>query len=155
MQRWFLRQTIDLGGETQEVKADQNQLAGSQSADRLVFTVGKFSVVDVFDTNKYAHDTRNDFLNWSLIDTGTYDYAADAWGYTYGAAAEWYQGDWTTRFGLFGLSDVPNSKKLDGTLHQFQYNAEIEHRHKLWGQPGAVRVTAFVTRGRMGSLARS
>ena len=151
MQRWFLRQTIDLGGESQKVEADQNQLAGSQSANRLVFTVGKFSVVDIFDNNKYAHDTRNDFLNWSVIDTGTYDYAADAWGYTYGAAGEWYQGNWTTRFGLFGLSDTPNSKKLDGTLHQFQEDGEIEHRHQLWGQPGAFRVTVFVTHGRMGS----
>ena len=43
----------------------------------------------------YAHDPRRDFLNWSLIDAGTFDYAADAWGYTYGAAAEWYAGRWT------------------------------------------------------------
>jgi high affinity Mn2+ porin len=152
LQRLFLRQTIDLGGATQKVDADQNQLAGSQSADRLVFTVGKFSAVDIFDTNKYAHDTRNDFLNWTVIDTGTFDYAADAWGYTYGAAVEWCRGDWTTRFGLFDLSDVPNSKTLDPTLGQFQYDGELEHRHQLWSQPGAVRVTAFLTRGRMGSL---
>ena len=151
LQRWFLRQTIDLGGAAQKVDADQNQLAGSQTADRLVFTIGKYSPVDIFDTNKYAHDPRGDFLNWSVIDTGTYDYAADAWGYTYGATGEWYQGNWTTRIGLFGLSDVPNSKKLDGTLRQFQEDAEIEHRHQLWGQPGAVRVTVFVTHGRMGS----
>ena len=152
LQRWFLRQTIDLGGDDQKIDPDQNQLGGARAADRLVFTVGKFSVVDIFDTNKYAHDPRADFLNWSIIETGTYDYAADPWGYTYGAAAEWYQGDWTSRFGLFDLSVVPNSKILDGTLHQFQYDAEIEHRHTLWGQPGAVRVTAFLTRGRMGSL---
>ena len=149
--RWFLRQTIDLGGEVQKVDADQLQLAGSRTADRLVFWVGKFNVTDVFDNNKYAHDPKNDFLNWSVIDTGSYDYAADAWGYTYGVATEWYQGDWTTRFGLFGLSDTPNSKKLDGTLHQFQYDGEIEHRHQIWGQPGAVRLSAFLTRGRMGS----
>ena len=30
-------------------------------------------------------------MNWALVDTGSFDYAADAWGYTYGAAAEWYQ----------------------------------------------------------------
>jgi high affinity Mn2+ porin len=151
MHRWFLRQTIDLGGETQKLEPDQNQLAGSRSTDRLVFTIGMFSAVDIFDTNKYAHDSRNDFLNWSVIDTGTYDYAADAWGYTYGAAAEWYQGAWTARLGLFALSDVPNSKKIDGTLQQFQYDAEVERRFQLWGQPGAVRVMAFLTRGRMGS----
>ena len=52
-------------------------------------------VPDVFDTITYAHDPRNDFLNWSLVDAGTFDYAADAWGFTYGAAVEWYQGNWT------------------------------------------------------------
>ena len=56
---------------------------------------------------------RNDFLNWSLVDAGTFDYAADAWGFTYGAAAEWYQGNWTLRAGLFDLSIVPNSIELD------------------------------------------
>jgi high affinity Mn2+ porin len=152
LQRWFFRQTVDLGGARQNVDADQNVLGGSTTADRLVFTVGKFSVADIFDSNKYAHDTKNDFLNWSLIDTGSFDYAADAWGYTYGAAAEWYQGDWTTRFGLFDLSIVPNSKDLDSSFGQFQYDAEIEHRHTLFGQPGAVRITGFLTRGRMASL---
>ena len=37
--RAFIRQTVDLGGEHQAVEADQNQLAGSQAADRLVLTV--------------------------------------------------------------------------------------------------------------------
>ena len=50
---------------------------------------------------------RADFLNWSLINAGTFDYAADAWGYTYGAAAEWYQGRWTLRGGVFDLSVTP------------------------------------------------
>ena len=85
----------------QKVDADQNQFAGSQTANRLVITAGKFSVSDVFDSNKYAQNPRKDFLNWALIDTGSFDYAADAWGYTYGAAAEWYQGNWTLRGGLF------------------------------------------------------
>ncbi len=40
-----------------------------------------------------------DFLNWTVIDAGTFDYAADAWGYTAGAAVEWYQGAWTLRGG--------------------------------------------------------
>ena len=76
----------------QKVAADQNQFAGSNTADRLVITVGKYSVSDVFDQNKYAQNPRKDFMNWALIDTGTFDYAADAWGYSYGAAVEWYQG---------------------------------------------------------------
>jgi high affinity Mn2+ porin len=91
-------------------------------------------------------------MNWALIDTGTFDYAADAWGYTYGAAAEWYQGDWTVRGGVFDLTIVPNSTELDPHFGQFQWVGEIERRYQLWGQPGKVAVTGFLTRARMGGF---
>ena len=151
LHRALIRQTIDLGGDSQKVDAGINQFAGTQTSDRLVFTVGKFSAGDIFDTNKYAHDPRSDFLNWSIIDAGTFDYAAEAWGYSLGAAAEWYRGDWTLRGGLFDMSIVPNSTDLDPNFGQFQWIGEIEHRHELWGQPGKVAVTGFLSRGRMGS----
>ena len=151
--RAFIRQTIDLGGETEKVEAGTAQFAGSQTANRLVLTIGKLSVVDIFDTNKYAHDPRTDFLNWAIVDTGTFDYAADAWGYTYGAAAEWYQGDWAVRAGVFDLSIVPNSADLDPTFKQFQSVGEIERRYTLWDHPGEIHVTGFLTRGRMGTFA--
>ena len=151
--RAFIRQTIDLGGESEKVEAGTSQFAASQTANRLVLTVGKFSVVDIFDFNKYAHDPRNDFINWAVVDTGTFDYAAEAWGYTYGAAAEWYQGNWTLRGGLFDLSIVPNSPDLDPSFSQFQWVGEIERRYELWGHPGKIAVTGFLTRGRMGSFA--
>jgi high affinity Mn2+ porin len=152
MPRTFIRQTFDLGGESQKVEGDLNQFAGSQTADRVVVTVGKFSVSDLFDTIKYAHDPRNDFMNWSLVDAGTFDYAADAWGFTYGAAVEWYQGNWTLRTGLFDLSIVPNSTQLDHSFDQFQFVYELEHRHELMGQPGKLAVDGFLSRGRMGSF---
>jgi high affinity Mn2+ porin len=150
--RTFIRQTINLGGDSSKVDAGINQFAESQSANRLVLTVGKFAVTDIFDNNKYAHDPRNDFMNWSLVDTASFDYAADAWGYTYGAAAEWYQGDWTVRGGLFDLSSVPNSTDLDPSFGQFQWVGEIERRYMLWGRAGKVAVTGFLTRGRMGNF---
>ncbi len=151
--RTFIRQTIDLGGESAKVDAGINQFAGSQTANRLVITIGKFAVTDIFDNNKYAHDPRNDFMNWALVDTGTFDYAADSWGYTYGAAAEWYQGNWTVRGGLFDLSIIPNSPDLDPTFQQFQWVGEIERRYDLWGHPGKIAVTGFLSRGRMGTFA--
>ena len=150
--RTFVRQTIDLDGEREKVEGGINQLAGTHTANRLVFTIGKFGVTDVFDSNRFAHDPRTDFLNWSLLDTGSFDYAADAWGYTYGAAVEWYQGRWTLRAGLFDLSIVPNSTKLDPTFKQFQTVAEIERRHEINGQPGRIAITGFLSRGRMGEF---
>jgi high affinity Mn2+ porin len=158
VQRYFVRQTINLGGEMQKVDADQNVFAGSQSANRLVFTVGKFSIVDLFDTNKYANNPKVDFLNWALINAGTFDYAGDAWGYSYGAAAEWYQDRWTLRGGVFDLSVTPAggvsplAYGLDNSFSQFQMVGEIEERHELWGQPGKLKVTGFLSRGFAGTF---
>jgi high affinity Mn2+ porin len=151
VQRAFLRQTIDLGGDSEKVAADQNQFAGSNTTDRLVISIGKYSVSDVFDQNKYAQNPRKDFMNWALIDAGTFDYAADAWGYTYGAAAEWYEGPWTVRGGIFDLSTEPNGEDLDPTFGQFQWVGEIERRYDLWSHPGKIAVTGFLTRARLGT----
>jgi high affinity Mn2+ porin len=150
--RAFLRQTVNLGGAAETVEAAPDQLGGSRSADRWVFTVGKFAVTDIFDTNQYAHDPRSDFFNWSAIDAGTFDYAADAWGFTVGAAAERYEGSWTLRAGVFDLSDIPNSPHLEPGFHEFQIDAEAEKRYELFGQTGRVLVTAFDSRARMGLL---
>jgi high affinity Mn2+ porin len=121
----------------------------------MVFTIGKYSVVDIFDTNKYAHDPRNDFFNWSIIDGGTFDYAANAWGETYGAAVEWYQDWWTARVGLFDLSVAPNSEYLDNRfISQAQFVAELEERHTLWDQPGKLKVLYWLIRGNLGALPR-
>jgi high affinity Mn2+ porin len=151
LQRLFVRQTIDLSGETSKVDPDLDRLGGRQSANRIVITAGKFAVTDIFDANDYAHDPKHDFLNWTLIDTGTFDYAADAWGYTVGTAVEWYQGSWTLRSGVFDLSIVPNSETLDPRFSQFQLIEEVERRYQIAGRDGAVKLTGFLTRGRMGS----
>lgn len=149
--RFFIRQVVNLGGDTEEIPAGINQFPAMMTSNRVVFTVGKFSVSDMFDDNRYAHDPRNDFLNWALVDAGSFDYAADAWGYTYGAVAEWYQRHWTLRFGGFDLSKVPNSTELDPSFNQFQLVGEIENRFSIWGQPGKVAVTPWLSRGRMGN----
>ena len=152
LQRMVLRQTISLGGAKQPVNGSINQLGGTQSANRIVLTLGKFGVGDVFDTNSYAHDPRADFLNWSVVDAGNFDYAADAWGYSYGAAAEWYRNAWTLRFGAFNLSKVPNGEILEHDFRQYQLVTEIEHRHHFAGKAGAIRFTLFRNRGNFSRL---
>src|SRR5450759_2435735 len=152
LQRLFVRQTIGLGTAREKIDAAANQLGGQRNSDRLVFTVGKLSVTDIFDVNQYAHDPRSDFLNWAALDAGSFDYAADAWGYTVGAASEWYQGPWTFRAGLFDLSIAPNETALDSRFEQIQWIGEIDRRYVLWDQPGKLAITGFLTRGRMGSF---
>ena len=45
-------------------------------------------MIDVFDGNAYAKDTRKDFMNWSMWAPGAFDYSADKVGLTYGVTAE-------------------------------------------------------------------
>jgi high affinity Mn2+ porin len=157
--RYFVRQTIDLGGDSQKQDADFNQFEESDTANRLVLTVGKYYPMDIFDTNKYANNPKADFLNWSIINNGAFDFGSDAWSTTYGAAAEWYQGNWTLRGGLFDMSQTPaggggNSALgygLDPNFNQFEMMGELEYRYSLWSQPGAVKLTGYLIRGDMGN----
>jgi high affinity Mn2+ porin len=151
LHRLFLRQSFDLGGDQQALSSAPNQLAGSLSADHLILTAGKFSAVDIFDGNQYAHDPTHDFLNWAVIDEGAYDYAADAWGYSYGAVAEWQQGVWTVRAGLFDMSRRPNGTALVRGFGQYQLDAELERRFQLSGKDGSLKVLGWMDRARLGA----
>ncbi|HTO05929.1 MAG TPA: carbohydrate porin [Myxococcota bacterium] len=149
--RAFFRQVIDLGGEAEEVPPGPNEVGGTHTRDHLTLTAGKLSAVDLFDTNRYAHDPHADFLNWAIIDSGAFDYAADAWGYTYGMAAEWTQSWWTFRGGVFDMSEVPNSKHLDRGFSQVEFLLELEERHTLFGHAGELKLLGFLNRARMAS----
>jgi high affinity Mn2+ porin len=147
--RLFFRYTADLGGRDEPIQSAPDQLAGTRTHDNVTFTIGKFSAVDIFDTNAYAHDPRADFFNWAIIDAGAFDYAADAWGYSYGVAVEWTQNWWTLRVGLFDLSRVPNSRFLQHDFSQFEAVSEFELRSEALGRPGKIKLLGFVNRGRM------
>ncbi|MDD5297894.1 MAG: carbohydrate porin [Rhodocyclaceae bacterium] len=151
--RAFIRQVIGLGGEQQKVEPGANQLAGSQPVENVTITLGKFSPVDIFDTNAYAHDPRADFLNWAIVDAGAYDYAADAWGFTKGGAVEWTQSWWTLRGGYFTLSTIPNTTTLDRNFKQYEWVGEVEARHQFLARPGKVKLLGYVNRGYMGGYA--
>ncbi len=152
-QRYFFRQTIDLGGGEDQVDPDLFEFGGKTTKNRVVITLGKFSLTDVMDDNQYAHDPANDFLNWALIDTGSFDYAADAWGFSYGGFADWDQGVWSLRGGVMALSTVPNGPHLTSNFGQFQLDGEVERRQSWFGgREGKIKLLVFATRGNMGSF---
>jgi high affinity Mn2+ porin len=87
------------------------------------------------------------------VDAGAFDYAADAWGFTYGAAAEWTQSRWTLRGGLFALSQTPNNTQIQGDFSQYSMIGELEERHQWLGHPGKLKLLIFDNRGRMAKYA--
>ncbi len=151
--RLFLRETWNLGGDSQPVDSDMNQLAGSVASLRVVLTAGNLAASDIFDANSQAHDARSQFLDWALVAHGAWDFAADARGYTWGAALEYYDGDWAVRAGRFMLPAESNGLPLDTRIFKhYGDQVEVEHHHAWFGQPGTVRVLAFRDRARMGSF---
>lgn len=162
-QRYFLRQIIGLGGDrshdpdegsfSEALESTQNQISGPVDRDRIIVTLGKFAVGDVFDDNVYAHDPTTGFLNFAFNNMGAFDYAADAWGYTHGAAVEWKQDWWTARGGLFQLSRDRAGPVIEPELfRQYMAVAEFEGRYEIFGQPGAVKFLAYGDNGNLGGM---
>jgi hypothetical protein len=150
--RIFLRQTWAFGGERETVAPDQHQLGGTQDTRRIVLTAGNFSAADLFDDNAYSHDPRTQFLNWSLMANGAWDYPADARGYTNGVVLEWIEPHFALRGGLMMMPINANQLPLDGRLSMAHGAVvEWEHAFALAGRPGKLRVLAYLNQANMGS----
>jgi high affinity Mn2+ porin len=150
--RAFIRETIGFGGEKEAAVDAPSELGGTKDVRRLTFTVGHLSATDIFDTNAYAKDARSQFMNWTLITNGAWDYPADSLGFTNGAAVELNSRTWTGRLGIFQVSKVANGIRMDWNLAKaWSAVAEIERRYSPRGHAGALRLLAYDTRAHMGS----
>jgi high affinity Mn2+ porin len=127
------------------------QLAGPVNSRRFVLTAGNFSVIDIFDKNAYAGNLRHQFFNMAFMTNAAYDFAADARGYSWGIVGEFFFDDWAFRFGRFAAPKSPNQLQLDfNILDSYGDQVELEHRHVIKGQPGAVKILAYRNQENMG-----
>jgi high affinity Mn2+ porin len=150
--RLFLRQTFGFGGEQEELASGPTQLASKVDVSRLTVQAGRFAVLDIFDGNAYAKDTRKDFMNWSMWAPGAFDYSADKLGLTYGATAELNQKQWALRSGYFLMQSVANSSSFDTRVFERgTYVFELETRYSLFNQPGKLRTIAWLNSAFSGS----
>jgi high affinity Mn2+ porin len=142
--RLFLRQTWNLGGESSRVESAPMQLAKSVQSRRFVLTAGNLAIIDIFDRNAYAGDIRQQFLSMNFATYAAYDFGADARGYSWGIAGEYYYDEWALRAGRFLVPRLPNVLALN---HQFfKYYAdqvELERQHRLFGRPGRLQVLGY------------
>jgi high affinity Mn2+ porin len=142
--RLFLRQTWNLGGESTPVESGPMQLAGSVNSRRFVLTAGNLPAIDIFDRNTYVGDVRQQFINMNFLTYSAYDFAADARGYSWGVAGEYYHDDWAIRAGRFIGPRHPNQLQLNfSIMNYYGDQLEIEHQHTFYGQPGKIRVLAY------------
>jgi high affinity Mn2+ porin len=166
--RLFIRQTISLGGEEEEVADDELNLAGTRDISRLTFTLGRFSAADIFDQNAYANDPRRQFMNWAFVNNEAWDYPADAIGYDTGLAVELNQPNWTLRYGIFQVPRFQNGLAAEDRIFKWPYDpaangpsengpllnayamvTEFERRYSLNDHPGTIRALAYLNRANM------
>lgn len=147
--RLFVRQTFALSVDTVEPDDDPLRFRSPPPRERITLTVGKLSVFDVFDDNRYAHDPRTQFLNWAFVGAGAFDFANDAKGYTLGMAAEWDNGRWGLRLGAFQVARRINSLSMDAQpFRGHQLLAQADRFFEVRGRPGAVRLLFGLSRSR-------
>jgi len=149
--RLFMRHTIGLGGDKEKVEDDINQLPGERDVNRIVLSGGLFSASDFFDDNTYSHDTRSQFMNWSLWESGAWDYPANIVGFTAGVVVEWYISNATLRYGVFMDSAESNGAHLDTHLGKAHAQVIQYDRHYFIDKlSGTIRVMAFLNDANMG-----
>jgi high affinity Mn2+ porin len=145
--RAFVRQTINQEGDKVLLENDANQITQTVSSNRVVVTAGQFSTLDIFDDSKYAKDPRIQFMNWGNMTYLAYDYAADARGYSWGLAGEWYLDNWVMRASRMLAPKSPNGKDLNWQIfNTYGDQIEVERQHNIGDLPGKVSVLAYRNR---------
>jgi high affinity Mn2+ porin len=155
--RLFIRQTIGLGGDQEYIPDDQLTLKDKQDISRLTFTIGRFSPLDIFDNNTYAHDQHTQFMNWAMMGNITWDYPQNTIGFTTGFTAELNQPKWSLRYGFFQMPAEKNGFTGDDQvftwpprgaygpfLRSWGMMTEFERRYIFDTHPGAIRFLTWL-----------
>jgi high affinity Mn2+ porin len=153
----FIRQTIGLGGQQEDLPDGPLTLPGKQDISRLTFAIGRMSPLDICDDNTYAHDPHTQFMNWAMMANLTWDYGQDQIGYTTGFTAELSQPKWTLRYGFFQMPGIKNGftaddqvlmwprRGTDGPLFRsWAMMAELERRYSVNVHPATVRLLSWL-----------
>jgi high affinity Mn2+ porin len=150
--RLYLSHDFGFGSEKEHFESDQNQLAGERPMIRYTIVVGRFTLTDFFDNNKYSHDPRTQFLGWAVMYNGAWDYGADVRGYTWGWVNEFHTTDWSLRYGSGAMPTVANGARFDHRILENRSDAiEVERRYQIRKQDGTIRFLSYINHADAGT----
>jgi high affinity Mn2+ porin len=148
--RLFFRYFLPLSSKTEKVERAMDQLAGNLPVCRWEVKIGKMTLTDDFDLNRYANNNRTQFLNYDFLYNTAWDYAADTRGYSYGVVTALVQPKWRLAFGAFMEANTGNGANFDvGDMRELGYNLELTLKPNDAGT--VIRLLAYVNESRMGS----
>jgi high affinity Mn2+ porin len=151
--RLIVHQIFALSAKEKDAERTSTSLLTKLPERRFELRAGKMSVADYFDVNSVGSDSHLQFLNWTAVNDGAYDYAADTRGYTVAAMAEYDDHNWSARFAEALMPKVANGPKLDYDLMRARSeNIELEFRPELQkDKKTTIRLLSFINHANMGS----
>lgn len=151
--RLYFEQKFALTSLQEQQDDDINQVKTASPVKYVSVQAGKFSLSDFFDNNQYSHDPRSQFLNWSLMSAGAWDYPANTRGYTIGAVAGYHTPLFSARAGITQVPKEANGPDLDSHIGKaFGTIAEIEQKFLLSANGNlVVRLAGFYNQAHMGN----
>ncbi|WP_293051123.1 carbohydrate porin [Paludibacter sp.] len=154
--RLYVRQLIALSDKRSYQNSDINQLGGWIPERYVSITIGKSAIADFFDGNKFSHDPRSQFMAWSLMDNGAWDYPANTHGYTESVILEYVSPTHELRYAASLLPKAPNGEELNWNIGKaLSHSLEYTHKHTIAGQEGAIRLLGYFSTANMGSYRQS
>ncbi|HKE24047.1 MAG TPA: carbohydrate porin [Bryobacteraceae bacterium] len=152
--RLYITHDFGFGEAREAMDSEANQLGGSRPATRYSITVGRFTVTDFFDNNRYSHDPRTQFMAWAVMYNGAWDYPADTRGYTWGWMHEFHTRRWSVRYASVLEPRVANGLRFDRRVFRNRGDVvEGELDYKPHGHGGAVRFLSYFNRTDSGRYA--
>jgi high affinity Mn2+ porin len=150
--RAIFRYVLPLSDEADDTDIGPLGVLKSLPAKRMEFRIGKLSLADFIDVNAVGSDSHFQFMNWTIVNNGAWDYAADTRGYTYAAILEYDDRSWAVRFAEAMMPTVANGISLDGHLARARgENLELElHPNIIAQKPTQVRLLSYVNHANMG-----
>ena len=153
--RAFVRYTRPFSSHQRDtLNAAPDQIPGTVSSHRLEVTAGKLALSDLFDVNRYANSTRQQFMNWSLFQNTAWDFAADTRGYSNGVAIAWIHPEWTLRAGSFQMPHEANGNVFDSDLRRARGD-QAELTLTIPGTRTTGRILGYINHARMGNYAEA
>jgi high affinity Mn2+ porin len=154
--RLYITQDFGFGPDKEKIESDENQLAGERPMTRYSITVGRFTLTDFFDQNRYSHDPRTQFMGWAVMYNGAWDYPADTRGYTWGWVHEFHTKNWSLRYASAAEPRIANGLRFDRRILVNRGDTfEEERRYSIGGHPGALRLLEYANHARAGNYAEA
>ena len=151
--RLYAEQYFAIGDATENIEGDANQLSRKLPAKYISISAGKFGLSDFFDNNSITQDPRKQFMNWSLMSAGAWDYPANTRGYTIGFVAGYHQPGFSVKAGITQVPKDANGPVLDNNIGK-AYGTVLETEKKFAinkNENIIVRIAGFYNKARMGN----